>query len=121
MISHITLTTSDLKKSELLYDGLFSLFGAKKTKQLNRTYWESSKSSTAFILQQLQSKLTSTNSNKATITLAAKTEQEVSLIYNVAMRLGATCAGKPSQRGGGMNCAYVLDTDANKIAIIYIN
>ena len=121
MISNIILTTSNLKKSELFYDGIFALFGAKKTKQPNLVSWRSKKDSIAFMLQEQNTKLRKTIKSTATISLMANSKQEVALIYNVAIRLGATCAGKPTQQKVGMHCAYFLDADTNKIAIIHMN
>lgn len=121
MISNIILTTNNLTKAELFYDGLFALFGAIKTKQSNLVSWRSQKGSICFMLQEQQTRLTKTLINTVTISLTANSKQEVALIYNVAIRLGATCAGKPSQQKLGIHCAYFLDNDANRIAIIHNN
>ena len=53
----------------------------------------------------------------ALVALAATSQEQVDAIYNKAIELGASCEGKPGQRGVAY-AAYFRDLDGNKFNVI---
>ena len=117
MISRVILFSKNLQKSEVFYDLLLALFGAKKaTKTSNSIIWTVGHNGVDFAVYQNEQESHNTN---AVIGLQASTAYEVTLIYKAALRFGAICAGKPSRIEKGVQAAYFLDVDNNKIGIFH--
>jgi len=119
MINSILIPTFDLHQAEYFYDSFLRLFGASKhlTKE-NSITWKSHNNSVSIVIH----KLTQNNKNRYNETIIgfpASTPNDVRLIYNAALRLGARCAGKPSNNGYGDFSAYFYDADSNKLGIFY--
>ena len=50
------------------------------------------------------------------IAIAAGSPKQIQELYDVALSLGATCAGAPGLRAdGAFSCGYVYDLDGNKL------
>ncbi len=120
MLSNIIIPTSNLSGAEAFYDGFLSLFGAKKTKQnSHKILWKCRNESIGLMVCKQASSSIVKKNHALTVALKAETPAEVSMIYQVALRLGATCAGKPITSDIGESEAYFLDADKNKFAIIF--
>jgi predicted lactoylglutathione lyase len=120
MISNIILPTANISSAEIFYDALLGLFGAKKTVQNNaKILWKCRNDNVGLMVcEQKKSSLAKKN-HSLTIALYADSPAEVTMIYQVAMRLGATCAGEPVESGSGEYEAYFLDADKNKFGIVF--
>lgn len=120
MISNIILPTANISNAEIFYDALLGLFGAKKTKQNNsKILWKCRNDNVGLMVCE-QNKLSLAKKNHSlTVALEADSPAEVTMIYQVALRLGATCAGKPITSDIGGHEAYFLDADKNKFGIIF--
>jgi predicted lactoylglutathione lyase len=120
MISNIILPTANISNAEIFYDGFLGLFGAKKTIQNNsKILWKCRNDNVGLMVcEQNQSSLAKKN-HSLTVALQADSPAEVTMIYQVALRLGATCAGKPFASDIGEHEAYFLDADKNKFGIIF--
>jgi len=120
MISNIILPTANISNAEIFYDSFLGLFGAKKTIQNNsKILWKCRNDNVGLMVcEQKQPSLTKKN-HSLTVALQAGSPAEVTMIYHVALRLGATCAGKPFTSDIGEHEAYFLDADKNKFGIIF--
>lgn len=119
MISNIILTTANLPSAELFYDAFLALFGAKKTIQNGSKILWKCRNDTIGLIVCKQNKKSPSRSNSLTVVLQAGSSAEVKMIHQVALRLGATCAGKPIITASGEYEAYFLDADENKFGIFY--
>ncbi len=120
MISDVILSTSNLSSAERFYDGFLALFGAKKTIQNDsRILWKCRNENVGLILCKKNKQLTSQKMCSLTVALHAGSPAEVRMIYQVALRLGATCAGEPMVSDVGEHEAYFWDADQNKFGIFY--
>ncbi|MCJ8318244.1 MAG: hypothetical protein MJK12_01335 [Colwellia sp.] len=120
MISDVILSTSNLSSAERFYDGFLALFGAQKTIQNDsRILWKCRNENVGLILCEANKKLTSQKICSLTVALQATSPAEVRMIHQVAIRLGATCAGKPTVSEAGEHEAYFWDADQNKFGIFY--
>ena len=59
------------------------------------------------------------NGNMFAIPLASK--EQIDLMYNKAIALGASCEGPPGERASGSYGAYVRDLDGNKMAFYWFS
>lgn len=120
MISNIILPTANLSNAEIFYDALLALFGAKKTRQNStKILWKCRNDHVGLMVcQQKQPSLAKKN-HSLTVALQADSPAEVAMIYQVALRLGATCAGKPITSALGEREAYFLDADKNMFGVIF--
>lgn len=120
MISNILLPTANLSSAEVFYDAFLGLFGAKKTMQNNaKILWKCRNEQVGLIVYQQKKALLAKKNNPMTVALQASSPAEVNMIHQVALRLGATCAGKPMKGESGEHEAYFLDADKNKFGIIF--
>jgi len=119
MINSILIPTYNLHQAECFYDGFLRLFGASKhlTKEHSIT-WKCHKNSLSIVIH-LHTHQKIAKHNDTIIGFSADTPNEVRLIYNAALRLGACCAGEPSNNGYGDYSAYFYDADLNKLGIFY--
>mgnify|MGYP005820572271 CR=1 FL=1 len=119
MISRVMLFSKNLAKAEVFYDLLLALFGAKKTaKSQNAILWKAGKNGVDFAVYRHDKEQVNPSDN-AVVCLQASTAYEVTLIYKAALRLGAICAGKPTNVEQGVQAAYFLEADNNKIGIFH--
>ncbi len=120
MISNIIVPTANLSSAEVFYDAFLGLFGAKKTKQSGaKILWKCRNENVGLMVcEQTKSPLVK-KKHALTVALKADSPAEVGMIHQVALRLGATCAGKPITSEFGAYEAYFLDADKNKFAIVF--
>ena len=120
MISNIILPTANLSNAEIFYDAFLGLFGAKKIKQNNsKILWKCRNDNVGLMVYQQNKSSLAHKNHSLTVAFQADSPAEVTMIYQVALRLGATCAGKPVTSGTGEHEAYFLDADKNKFGIIF--
>lgn len=121
MINRVVLFSKNLAKAEVFYDLLLALFGAKKVvENQNTILWKAGREGVDFAICRQEDTDNNAGSN-AVFCLQASTSHEVSLIYRAALRLGASCAGKPSCIAHGVQAAYFFDVDNNKVGIFHSN
>jgi len=120
MIRNIILSTTNLSSAERFYDGFLAIFGATKTKQNDaRILWKCRNDNVGLILCKRNKKEISQKISSFVVALQAESPTKVRMIHQVALRLGATCAGKPIVSEIGEHEAYFLDADKNKFGIFY--
>ncbi|MEW6995653.1 hypothetical protein AADZ84_15465 [Colwelliaceae bacterium MEBiC 14330] len=120
MISNIIIPTADLSGAEAFYDRFLSLFGAIKIKQnSHKILWKCRNENVGLMVCEQEKSTIVKRSNALTVALKAENPAEVNMIYQVALRLGASCAGKPTTTEIGESEAYFFDADKNKFAIIF--
>ena len=121
MISNVLLGTNNIEKSEIFYDEILAFFGAKQVmKNDNAILWKSNDCSVGIAICTPHDKLSASNGNGVMVGLKAETIEMVIRVYEAAIRLGGTCAGKPGERKAGVFAAYFRDLDQNKFGLFYI-
>lgn len=97
------------------YDALFDQTELSQVLSTDRmTFWQCK--DFAFAIAKPFDGEPATNGNGTMIGLNVGSIGEVVRLYNRAMELGATCEGKPGQRGPKYS-AYIRDLDRNKIVL----
>ena len=121
MISHITLGTNDLSKAIAFYDQILGLIGAKQiAKTEDVVFYAFPGSDTKLSITKPHNKETATYGNGTMLALKVNSNELVKKVYQLAMRLGSTCEGKPGPRNDNAYFAcYIRDLDNNKIAIFH--
>jgi len=120
MISNIIVPTDSLSSAETFFDAFLGLFGAIKTRQnSSKILWKCRNDNVGLMVCEQHKPSSVKKSHPLTVALKADSPAEVCMIHQVALRLGATCAGKPITSDIGEHAAYFLDADKNKFAIIF--
>ena len=120
MIGYTTLGTNELQKSAQFYDALFELYGAKRVLEDERMIgWARSPSDPVFSVITPFDEGRATVGNGVMIALSADSAEQVELLYQRALELGATDEGKPHDRGSTMGFygGYFRDPDGNKLVV----
>ncbi|MDC0661401.1 VOC family protein [Marinobacter sp. SS21] len=118
MIGYVTIGVSDLGNAKNFYTDLLSDLGAKVLLDMGRI---------AFIGKSMAKPMLAICTpydgepnlpgNGNMVALQAGSKEAVDRLYQKAIELGASCAGKPGQRiPNQFYGAYVRDPDGNKLA-----
>jgi len=118
MIGYVTLGTNDLARAQAFYDALFSMIGATRQWESERsTGWGTSAQAPALAVIKPFDGEPATVGNGVMVALVMASCEAVDAFYAKAIELGAQDEGKPGPRGtGGYYGAYFRDPDGNKIA-----
>ncbi|WP_444924882.1 VOC family protein [Microbulbifer sp. DLAB2-AF] len=112
-MNYVVLGSNDLEASIRFYNSLFEDTGFEQLFSNERmTFWRY-KEFTFSVAEPFDGE-EATNGNGTMIGFNAEAKKEVVRLYDKAVELGGTCAGKPAQRGLKF-AAYVRDLDGNKI------
>lgn len=112
-MNYFVFGTNNMKAATQFYDALFEQTELNKVIASERmTYWLGS--DFAFAVAIPFDEKAATNGNGTMVGFSVGTVEEVERLYDKALKLGATCEGKPNQRGPRFS-AYVRDLDNNKI------
>lgn len=121
MITNIILGTNNLNQAETFYDSLLSLFGAKQTKRNERSIlWKSEEKGVGIAICTPHNKDPATHGNGTMVGLSADSVEKVTQVYEKALELGGSCAGKPGERVPGIHAAYFRDLDQNKFGVFFL-
>lgn len=114
-MNYFVLGTNDMQAATSFYDALFEGEDLAKIPANDRmTYWMGK--DFAFALAVPFDKQPATNGNGTMIGFAFNGSDDVVRLHQKAIDLGATCEGKPGQRGPKYS-AYIRDLDGNKICL----
>lgn len=121
MISHITLGTNNLEKSEEFYSELLNAIGGIQIyKSDSVVFWEFEGGGSKLALTVPFDGELATNGNGTMVAFNLSSINKVDEVFSVALRLGATNEGEPGERNdGAYYAAYFRDLDGNKIAIFH--
>lgn len=118
MISYITLGTNQLEKARSFYDGLLAEFNYSRIHDDTRFSFYMGDGPGLMLAIPFNEKPASSG-NGTMIALSADNNEKVDAVYKKAIALGASCEGKPGDRGNGASyAAYFRDPDGNKFAVI---
>ena len=116
MIGYVTLGSNDVKKSAEFYDQLFEVVGASRIYD-HESYvaWATSSDSVLFSITTPYNSEPASVGNGTMIALEVKSRNQVDLLHEKALSLGAVDEGVPGKRSGDYYCAYFRDLDGNKL------
>lgn len=121
MLTNILLGTNDLARSEVFYDKLLGLLGAKQAMKNERSIlWKSADNGVGIALCLPHNGAPATNGNGTMVGLKAGSFEELVNIHATALCLGGTCEGAPGERRPGVFAAYFRDPDLNKFGVFFI-
>ncbi len=118
MIGYVTLGTNDLEKAVSFYDQLFGSIGAGRFIE-NETFvaWTTGMNQPGVSVTKPFNGQPATVGNGTMVAIMLDTNEKVDAFYHKAIELGATCEGKPGERGDmtGFYAGYFRDLDGNKL------
>ena len=114
-MNYFVVGTNDMEAAITFYDGLFTGLGLNKMVASERmTYWLGE--DFAFAVAIPFDEQPATNGNGTMVGFNMGSVAEVNRAYHLALDLGGTCEGEPSQKGPKFS-GYVRDLDKNKICL----
>lgn len=114
-MNYFVVGTNDMGAAKSFYDALFAQSGLQTMSPSDRmTYWLGE--DFAFAAAIPFDTKPATNGNGTMVGFAVGTPEEVKRMHALAIELGGTCEGAPSQRGPKFS-AYVRDLDGNKLCL----
>lgn len=122
VISHITLGTNDTERAGRFYDEVLGVLGFERLpKPLGKPPTYEKGGMPTIYLYSPEDGRPATFGNGTHIAFVAETKEAVDTLYEAALRLGGSCAGKPGPRpqyGDNYYAAYVRDPDGNKLQAV---
>lgn len=117
MIGYVTLGVNDMERAKAFYGDLFAIKGAKVVIDQGRIAFVSvARGQPMLAVCEPYDKGDPQPGNGAMVAFTADNKDEVKVLYDRAIELGATCDGAPGQRiPDRFYGAYVRDLDGNKI------
>ncbi len=119
LLGYITLGTNDLDAASKFYDKLFAEINGKRIMEELESQgfivWASDMQGTGFSICRPHNGEAATAGNGNMAALNAGSIEKVNALYDLAISMGATCEGKPGDRGDGFYAAYFRDLDGNKL------
>lgn len=116
MIGYITLGSNNVSSTAQFYQALFDVLGAKRIYDYpNFVAWQLEDHSPAFAIISPYNKEDATVGNGTMIALNIPSIGLIKQLHQLAIDLGGTNEGNPSDRKNGLYCAYFRDIDGNKI------
>jgi len=114
-MNYFVVGTNDMDSATTFYEGLFAGLGLNKMIASERmTYWLSD--DFAFAVAIPFDEQPATNGNGTMVGFNVGSVDEVKRRHQLALDLGGTCEGTPSQKGPRYS-AYVRDLDRNKVCL----
>ena len=114
-MNYFVVGTNDMDAATGFYEGLFDGLGLNKMIASDRmTYWLGD--DFAFAVAKPFDEQPATNGNGAMVGFNVGSIDEVNQRHQLALAIGGTCEGAPSQKGPRYS-AYVRDLDQNKICL----
>ena len=116
MIGYVTLGTNDLEKAAAFYEELLGTLGAKRIFDVETfVAFGTSMTEPSLAISKPFNGEAATVGNGTMVALQMENKDQVKALYGKAMELGATCEGKPGDRGDNFYAAYFRDLDGNKL------
>ncbi|MGX9522964.1 VOC family protein [Vibrio mediterranei] len=120
IINHISLGTNDVEKASVFYDAVLSTLGINRSHTIDRVAVSYGEQFEFWVGLPLEGNGSSGNGTH--IAFNAPSQEAVDAFYQVALKQGASCEGKPAFRpeyGASYYAAYVRDLDDNKIEAVF--
>ena len=115
MIGYVTLGTNDLERAAKFYDAIAELGTKRMMEWPGAIAWGEPDRSAGIGLTKPFNGGPATVGNGVMVAFAAKSEEQVGRIYEIALTNGGTDDGPPGPRGEGFYAAYFRDPDGNKL------
>jgi len=121
MIGYTTLGVSDLEKGLAFYDSLLALVGGKQIMGLKRIKFYGNDTGGGMLAICLPADgQTQSCGNGQMVAIPGGSPEGADALYEKAIELGATDAGKPGQRVSFFYGGYVHDPDGNKLCFYHM-
>ena len=118
MIGYTTVGTDNLTFSARFYDDLLGLLNAKRIMQTDDFIaWSTQEDQPMFSIHLPADGKLSSVGNGVMIALTANSIEQVNLVYEKALQLGASDEGTPGFRAEGFYAAYFRDLSGNKLNV----
>lgn len=120
MIGYVTVGTNDLESAAKFYDALLAEIGAQRVMEVDRFIaWGVSPEKPGFAIAKPFDGNEATVGNGVMIALQVDSPEQVNLVYNKAIVLGAKDEGPVGPRGelAGFYVGYFRDLDGNKLNV----
>ena len=120
MIGYVTLGTNDIESAAKFYDALFAEIGAKRFMETEQFIaWSVSPDLPGFAITKPFDGNKATVGNGVMIALQVDSPEQVNLVYNKAIKLGAQDEGAAGLREefAGFYVGYFRDLDGNKLNV----
>lgn len=117
MIGYVTVGTRDLKRGAPFYDALAKELDTPRMMESDSFIaWGKAEGAAAGIGLTLPfNGEPATVGNGVMVALAARDQDQVRRLYEIAIAMGGKCEGPPGPRGEGFYAAYFRDLDGNKL------
>ena len=116
MIGYVTLGTSDLARAAAFYDPIAAELGVGRMMDFETFIaWGEPGGGAGIGLTKPFDGGSPSVGNGVMVALAAKDEEQVRRIYELALANGGSDEGAPGPRGEGFYAAYFRDPDGNKL------
>ncbi|GAB3524245.1 VOC family protein [Photobacterium alginatilyticum] len=119
IINHVSVGTNDISAAIRFYDAVFATLGIQRSHVIDGVAASYGESFEFWVGSPCHDKPTSGNGSHFAFT--APTTQSVDEFYQVALKQGGRCGGKPGLRpqyGKSYYAAYIYDLDGNKIEAV---
>ena len=123
MIGYVTLGTNDLDKAVSFYDALFETIGAGRFIENEQfVAWASAPDQPGVSVTKPFDGKPASVGNGTMVAIMLDSNDKVDAFYQKAIDLGATCEGKPGNRGEmtGFYAGYFRDLDGNKLNAFHL-
>ena len=122
MIGYITIGVKDVKKAVDFYCNLLEDLGVKVIADRGRLVALGHSMQEPFLSVCIPSNGETANpGNGNMFAIPLPSKEQINLMYDKAIALGASCEGAPGERASGSYGAYVRDLDGNKMAFYWFS
>lgn len=116
MIGYVTLGTNDLPRSAKFYDAIAAEMGVSRMMEFdNFIAWGAPGDAAGIGMTKPFDGNAASVGNGVMVALAAKDNDQVHRLYDIALANGGTCEGAPGPRGDTFYAGYFRDPDGNKL------
>ena len=121
MIGYITLGTNDLQRAAAFYDALLAEIGVGRVRETELFIaWGTSMEAPKLCVTKPYDGNPASAGNGVMVALAMPSTEQVDVLYNKAIALGAQDEGAPGQRDEHYYGAYFRDLDGNKLNAFFM-
>ena len=116
MIGYVTLGTNDLARAAAFYDAIAAELETPRMREYESFIaWGKDGGGAGIGLTKPFDGNAASVGNGVMVALAAKDQEQVQRLYDIALANGGTCEGPPGLRGEGFYAGYFRDPDGNKL------
>ena len=116
MIGYVTLGTNDIARAAAFYDAIAAELETPRMMEYESFIaWGKDGGGAGIGLTKPFDGNAASVGNGVMVALAAKDQEQVQRLYDIALANGGTCEGPPGLRGEGFYAGYFRDPDGNKL------